>query len=318
LGSALPNCRWICSQILLRSRVGLSFTRTTLASPENRPNYSTPEQLVAGMGQLPAIAQVLARLQRLLSDTNSSLDDVTALIRLDAAMSTRVVQISNSAWFKRGSACQTIDEAVNRVGFREIFHLVSVVASRSMIAQPLHAYRRDALATWRESLACAFAGELLASRLGEDTAVAYTCGLLHGIGRLAINKYLTTSGDPGRKVTDSGFPGDFSGSELALFGFTQANVGALMLQRWTFSVENIEPIRHQYDPLSAQEPHDRMSAILYAARFLRTTVCQAEPPADLAEADEVFQTLRLERSDVLSCLPDLETRISRAVQITSA
>lgn len=268
------------------------------------------------MGQLPAIAQVLARLQRLLSDTNSSLDDVTALIRLDAAMSTRVVQISNSAWFKRGSACQTIDEAVNRVGFREIFHLVSVVASRSMIAQPLVAYKRDALATWRESLSCAFAAELLANRLGDDSAIAYMSGLLHGIGRLAINKCLTTSGEA-RTLVDGGFPGDFSGSELALFGFTQADVGATMLQKWSFSADNIEPVRHQYDPLAAEEPHDRMSAILYGARFLRTTVCQGEPPMEIEEADAVFHSVRLERADILALLPDLQQRISRAVQITS-
>jgi HD-like signal output (HDOD) protein len=288
-----------------------------LPEPENSPNYSTPERLVAAMGQLPAIAQVLARLQRLLSDTNSSLDDVTALIRLDAAMSTRVVQISNSAWFKRGSACQTIDEAVNRVGFREIFHLVSVVASRSMIAQPLTAYKRDAHATWRESLACAFAAELLATRLGEDTAVAYTSGLLHGIGRLAINKCLTTTGDVGRTLVDGGFPADFSDSELALFGFTQADVGALMLQKWTFAADNIEPVRHQYDPLAAEEPHDRMSAILYGARFLRSAVCQGEPPENIEGADAVFHSVRLERTDILELLPELEQQISRAVQITT-
>jgi HD-like signal output (HDOD) protein len=288
-----------------------------LPTPDNPPNYSTPENLVAAMGQLPAIAQVLAQLQRLLSDTNSSLDDVAALIRLDAAMSTRVVQISNSAWFKRGSACQTIDEAVNRVGFREIFHLVSVAASRSMIAQPLAAYRRDALTTWRESLACAFAAELLATRLGEDSAVAYMSGLLHGIGRLAINKCLTTTGEPGRTLADSGFPSDYSGAELALFGFTQANVGAAMLRKWTFAAENIEPILHQYDPLEANEPHDRMSAVLYGARFLRTTVCHGEPPADIEGADAVFHSIRLEREDILACLPDLEQRISRAVQITT-
>lgn len=304
-------------RILLLSRVRLSLTRSTLPELENSPNYSTPERLVAAMGQLPAIAQVLARLQRLLSDTNSSLDDVTALIRLDAAMSTRVVQISNSAWFKRGSACQTIDEAVNRVGFREIFHLVSVVASRSMIAQPLVAYKRDAHATWRESLACAFAAELLASRLGEDTAVAYTSGLLHGIGRLAINKCLTTTGDAGRTLVDGGFPSDFSGSELALFGFTQADVGALMLQKWTFAADNVQPVRHQYDPLAAEEPHDRMSAILYAARFLRTAVCQGEAPENIEGADDVFHAVRMERTDILELLPELEQQISRAVQITS-
>ena len=296
--------------------MGLSFTDLTLPSAENSPNYSTPERLVAVMGQLPAIAQVLARLQRLLSDTNSSLDDVTALIRLDAAMSTRVVQISNSAWFKRGATCQTIDEAVNRVGFREIFHLVSVVASRSMIAQPLTAYHRDANTTWRESLSCAFAAEILATRLGDDSAAAYMAGLLHGIGRLAINKCLTTTGDVARTLVDAGFPGDFSGSELALFGFTQADVGAVMLQKWTFAAENVEPVRRQYDPLAAEEPHDRMAAILYAARYLRSIICQGQAPGENEESEAVFASVRLQQADILDCLPALETQVSRAVAIT--
>jgi HD-like signal output (HDOD) protein len=186
-----------------------------------------------------------------------------------------------------------------------------------MIAQPLLAYKRDAQATWRESLSCAFAAELLANRLGEDTAVAYMCGLLHGVGRLAINKCLTTSGEPGRTLVDGGFPSDFSGSELALFGFTQADVGATMLQKWTFAADNIEPIRHQYDPLAAEEPHDRMSAILYGARFLRTAVCQGEPPEEIEGAEAVFHSVRLERADLLALLPDLQQKISRAVQITT-
>ena len=291
------------------------MTRLILPPADPLPNYSTPEKLVAAMGQLPAIAQVLARLQRLLSDTNSSLDDVTALMRLDAAMSTRVVQISNSAWYRRGTACETIDEAVNRVGFREIYHLVSVVGSRAIIAQPLAAYQRDAVATWRESLACAFAAETLASRLGEDSAIAYMSGLLHGIGRLALNKGLTTAWAPSRTLVDSGFPGDFSGAELALFGFTQADVAALMLQKWGFAPESVEAVRHQYDPLAAEEPNDRMSAILYAARFVRTCLCQGEPPAELEGADDVFHSIRLERADLLELLPALQDQVARAVQM---
>lgn len=282
------------------------------------PNLSTPEKLVAAVGQLPAIAQVLARLQRLLSDTNSSLDDVTALIRLDAAMSTRVVQISNSAWYRRGAACQTIDEAVNRVGFREIYHLVSVIASRALIAQPLTVYSRDAVSAWRESLACAFAAESIATRLGEDSAIAYMSGLLHGIGRLAINKSLTASGTAARVLVDQGFPGDFSGAELALFGFTQADVAALMLHQWSFAPESIAAVRHQYEPLAAEEPHDRMAAILYAARFVRTCLCQAEPAAEIEGADDVFHSIRIERDDLLAIVPAVQEQVSRSLQLPSS
>jgi len=231
-------------------------------------------------------------------------------------MTTRVIQISNSVWFHRGGGCRTIEEAVNRVGFREIYHLISVTAAGSIVAQSLTAYGRDSHSMWRESMACAFAAELLAERLGEDTAVAYMTGLLHGIGRLAINKGLLATGQVVKPLFDAGFPDDFSGAELALFGFTQAEVGALMLNKWAFSADNVEPIRCQYAPLDAEEPHDRMSAILYAARFLRTTICQGEPPAEIEGAEEVFQYLRLSRVEVLASLPALERQVTRAVQIT--
>src|SRR3954470_15407538 len=99
---------------------------------QNSSDYPTPERLVAALGQLPPMAHVLARLQRLLADPNSGLDDIADLIRLDAALTTRIIQISNSVWFGRGMPCRTIVDAVNRVGFREVYHLVAVVASGAM------------------------------------------------------------------------------------------------------------------------------------------------------------------------------------------
>jgi HD-like signal output (HDOD) protein len=286
-----------------------------VSTPTNSPDFSTPERLVAAMGQLPPVARVLARLQQLLSDTNSSLSDVSGLIKLDPAMTTRVIQISNSVWFSRGDNCRTIDEAVNRIGFKEIYHLVSITAASALVNQPLPAYGRDEHTTWRESMSCAFAAELVAQLLGEDTAIAYMSGLLHSIGRIAINRALMRTGYRGGPLADEGFPGDFSVAELAMFGFTQAAPAALMLEQWNFSPEIVEPIRRQYDPLDAPEPHDRMSAVLYTARFLRTSFCVGEPAADLPGVDDVFQYIRLTREDVLGCQPALEKLVDRASQM---
>jgi HD-like signal output (HDOD) protein len=262
------------------------------------------------------MAQVLLRLQQLLSDVNSGLDDIAGLIRLDSAMTTRVIQISNSAWFGRGGGVRTIEEAVNRVGFREVYHLVSVAASSALVAQSLTVYGRDAVMTWKESIACAFAAESLAERLGEDTAIAYMNGLLHAIGRLAFNTHLPTiAGDPTRTLADHGFPADHSAAEFAVAGFTQADVGACMLVKWGFPRENSEPIRHQYEPLAAEVPHDRTSAVLYCARFLRTAVCFGLRPENDAGLADVLQSLPLSQEELLECLPIVNAKVTRAMQM---
>jgi HD-like signal output (HDOD) protein len=282
----------------------------------NLPETPTAVQLVEGFGPLPPAAFMLARLQRLLADRNSGLEDISDLLRLDAALATRVIQVSNSAWFGGGMHCKTVLDSVSRIGFREVYHLVAVVASNSVVARPLAAYGHDAAATWRESVACAFAAEILADRLGEDAGAAYTSGLLHAIGRLPINHYLTVLNPLKMTLANHGFPQDFSGSEFALLGFNQAEVSAVMLKKWDFAESTVESIRWQYDPLKAPSPHVRFAAILYAARLLRTAACESTPLPVTQEEEAILQTLRLSREDVLAYLPDLQPTLSRALQMT--
>jgi HD-like signal output (HDOD) protein len=288
-----------------------------MSSSNDSPNLATIERLVAALKPLPPTARVLARLQRLLVDVNSGLDDIAGLIRLDPALATRVIKISNSTWFRRGLPCGTIEEAVNRVGFREVYRVVAVVASRSLVAQPLPAYGRDAHTMWRESVACACAAEQIAERLGEEMPVAYVSGLLHAIGRLPINQYLRPAGEiGGPHLVEESFPREHSGAESALLGFNQAAVGAFMLTGWEFTSATILAVQHQYEPLEAEEPHDRMAAVLYAARLLRTIICQNVPAAELSLDDDILGLLRLSPDDVLSHLPAVRDQLARAEQMT--
>ncbi|MGH7997126.1 MAG: HDOD domain-containing protein [Opitutaceae bacterium] len=280
---------------------------------------SSVEALVAAQRQIPPAAHVLANLQRLLADPNSDLEDIAKLIQLDAALAARVVHVSNSAWFGRTASCETILDAVRQIGFREMYHIVAVVGSAAIMSQPVLTYRRDAMAAWRESVSCAIAAELLAERCGEDGMAAYLAGLLHAVGRLAINQHIAGGGAAGiRELRDEGFPLDFSGAEFALFGFSQADVAAAMLRQWKFSVSVSEPIRLQYDPLEIQEPMDRIGAALYGGRLLRSVLCgKLDVPAVPGEG-EIFGLLRMTRDDVLAFLPELQQRMSHAQRITKA
>ena len=284
-----------------------------MSTPGASPTSFTPEQLVAELGALPPTAQVLARLQGLLANPNSDLGDVAILLRLDAAMTTRVIKISNSTWYGRGQPCHTIEEAVNRIGFREVFQVVSIAASSAVVAQPLAAYGRGAIRTWRESVACALAGELIAEGLGDDTAASFMNGLLHAIGRQAINRYASTTG---KTLADEGFPRDFSGAEFVMLGFTQADTGACMLKKWNFTLENVEPVRHQYEPLEAAEPYDRLAAILYAARLLGGAVSSGQPAPDETPGEaDILASLHLSREDVFSHQASLQNKLARAEQM---
>ncbi len=281
------------------------------AAPPSRP---TAERLVGDLSYLSPAPRVLPRLQRLLADANSSLYSIVELVRLDSALTARMIRMSNSAWFGRGAGCQTLEDAVNRVGFREVSRLVATAAAASIV-QPLNLYGMDATAAWRETVACAFAAEMLATRTGQDMAASYTLGLLHTVGRTAINHYAAAARKVGR-LANAGFPAEHSAAEVAWLGYHQATVAAHMLRKWEFTPVMIEPIRWQYDPLQAPVPYDVLAAILYAARFLRSTICATNPEESLRADPAILGRLRMTENELLGLIGPLREQLFKASQLT--
>lgn len=285
--------------------------------PFSYPDSPTPDQLIEAIKPLPPTARVLSRLQQLLSDPNSGLDDISTLLRLDAPLVTRVIHVSNSIVFRRGEATRTIEEAVNRIGFREIYRLVAVIAAQAISSGPMPAYGMSGEQVWEESVACALAAEHVANHLNEDGSVAYTVGLLRAIGRRPINQYLITK-DAAKVLNNDGYPNETVGAEIAVLGYSHAEVAAALLKKWDFPAGTVFPVRHQFAPLSAGPDHETMASILMAARLLAAKlITREEPPVADDEAD-VLGVLRINRGDLTDMLPRLSVSMERARQITGA
>ena len=133
----------------------------------------TPDEVVRELHHLPSAPEVLPRLKKLLGDANSSLFDVAKLIRLDQGIAARVLQMGNSAYFSQGSRCYTVDEAVYRVGYDQVYALVLNAVSSQVLIRPLTVYGLTSDELWRMSVTCALAAELLAGRLNLEQDIAY-------------------------------------------------------------------------------------------------------------------------------------------------
>jgi HD-like signal output (HDOD) protein len=231
----------------------------------------SPERIVREVKHLPSAPKMLPRLKKLLHEGNSPTHEIVDLIRLDAALAARVLQVSNSAYYNKGLRCQTVDEAVNRLGYNLIYELVSYAVASQVLVRPLEVYSVDADQMWHQSVACALAAERLALITGEDGSVAYTVGLLHRIGMVVINEWAMRE-QPKMRLVSDGFPGEFIRSERATLGCTQADVGAERLRTWEFAADTTVPVQWQYAPRST-DPSTRMTSLLFAARWVRACVC---------------------------------------------
>jgi HD-like signal output (HDOD) protein len=229
---------------------------------------ATPDDIVRQLRHLPSAPRVLPKLKRLLSDGNSSIHEIVALVRLDPGIAARVLQVGNSAFFSQGLRCYTVDEAVHRVGYDQIYELVSTAVASQVLVQPLAAYGMEADELWQSSVACAIACECLAERLNIDRDIAYTVGLLHRVGLVAINEWLERT-EPGVRFTSVGLPLETCEHERRVLGFHNAEAGAALLRLWEFPAVMAEPVRWQYLP-NATAAHVQLATLLHLAKWVRT------------------------------------------------
>ena len=246
---------------------------THAASPAPSVRIS-PEDIVRQLTHLPSAPRVLPKLKRLLGDTNSSLHEVVALVRLDPGIAARVLQVGNSAYYNQGLRCYTVEEAVHRVGYDQIYELVANAVASEVLVRPLAAYSMGADELWQSSVACAVAAEGLADHIGIDRDIAYTIGLLHRVGMVAINEWITRCA-PETRFTVQALPLETCEQERKALGFHNAEAGAALLRLWEFPAVMSEPVRWQYMP-TATAAHSQLSSLLAIAKWIKAVAVAPE------------------------------------------
>ena len=268
----------------------------------------TPDDVVRAVKNLPSSPRVLPRLKFLLGDGNSSMHDIVALVRLDPAIAARVLQTANSAYFGGGVRYTTVGEAVNRVGYDQIYELVSYAVASQVFVRPVDLYGIEADDLWKMSVACALAAEVIAERTRQDRSVAYSIGLLHCLGMVALDEWALRNAQSLR-FSSRGFPLEAVEAERAALGFTQADTGATLLRNWEFPPEMAEPVRVQYAP-GASVAHLRMATLLFAAKWLRSAIC-APNTAETPPLPEAVQlgVIGLTPTALAAMLPEVSRRL---------
>lgn len=288
-------------------------------SPEKHPLplnvCSSPEELVRQLRTLPPVPKVLVKLQPMLADLNTDVADLAALIRLERALAARILQVANSAYVGLGSRTRSIEEAVGRLGFREVRRLVSLVIGLQILEKPLPAYGLDARDLWSQSIACGLAAEELAKITDEDVNAAYLLGLLHSVGMVVVNAWAGMVAQ-GRRLVSAGYPDDYTDSERSLLGFTSADTGAALLSRWDFPPSVVEPVRAQYQPVLAAS-HGRLAHLLLVARYLRSAACSESLPACLPDPKSL-SALSISEETLLRLVPVVKERLAEISKLLSS
>ena len=209
--------------------------------------------------KLPASPQIFGRLCLLLDDLNADTGQVVDLISVDASLSARVLRLSNSVFFRGSLSVQSLDEAIARVGFREVHKIVGIAMTEQAFKDGLPSYQLSAKTIFENSVATALAMEIIARSAGEDGHEAYTAGLMRQIGKLVLGRMLEKE-HPGVICGDD----DFCAWEQQQFNITSHEASAMVLEAWKLPPGFYHGIRHHHQP-EVDRKNGPLGAMLHLA-----------------------------------------------------
>jgi HD-like signal output (HDOD) protein len=273
------------------------------------------DTVISEVRELPPTPQILPRLQKILRDPESGLDDVVDLVRVDAALTAQIVRLSNSGFYGNASPSSNINDAINRVGFQEVYKLVSLVTSNQLlgVAAPVYHMQRGEL--FERSVGAAMIMDAMARRGRLDKDLAYTAGLLHGLGKIIINAYCLERGLEIYSDTDDTDDIDPQMERMVL-GFTHAEVAGTVLAKWGFPPDVTEPIEYYPEPLEAPE-HVRNACLLHLAiwiayaRFLEDNRPLQPPPPE----EPIIEASGLPLDEIQDCLDETREDVQKLQKI---
>lgn len=262
---------------------------------------------VTGMTTLPSIPQTYQKIMNMLASREASLYEIGDLISTDPAMTAKILQLVNSAFFGLGRHISDSKEAAALLGLDVLKALVLSVGIFSQFDQQKvkdAVFSLDALLN--HSLMVARLAERIAQAEGVGKAMADDCflaGILHDIGILILEQNFSEDYVKVRALVEE------QGMELCLaeqqvLGTTHGAVGAYLLGLWSLANPVVEAVAFHHQPiLSSSEQFSPLSAVHVADVLVHQTGLTGSMfPPEARSVDREF----LSRIGMLERLEDWE------------
>jgi HD-like signal output (HDOD) protein len=232
---------------------------------------------------LPAMPRVVGDLLGEMSLVDPNARRIGDLISRDPALTTQLLRLSNSAFFRVSRQIGSADEAVALLG---LTHVRSLVMAAALSSGFKDVPGIDLKQFWRYSSRSAQISLSLARSLQQNEGNAFTAGLIHAIGILMMHIAMPDKMAPLNLLTP---PLDLNRApaEKALLGYCFADAGASMVQKWQFPPDIVAALANQVDPFGG-DTYDPLGGVLHLASWR-------------SRAEE----LRLDNSGLASTFPDV-------------
>lgn len=250
--------RWLCEI----KPVG--FDLVAPHAPEPLPTTADLQQAIESIRPIP---QVALKVLRIMEDGSYDIARVAEEVRKDQVISARTIQLCNSAIFTKRHEVVSLDHALVFLGQELFIKLVISAAVQSYYNQSGDGYSLCKGGLYHHAIGTAMVAEKIAATTGKAApGIAYTAGLLHDIGKVVLDQYITGA-YPMLYREFQGRQSEMIDVETRILGMDHTRVGELLARKWSLPSPLTDAIRFHHQPAESRNK-DALTTIVYLADLL--------------------------------------------------
>lgn len=259
------------------------------------------------LDKVPSLPGATFELLRSMNDEHLDTATLAKKIGQDPVLSARVLKVVNSPFYGVAGEVSSLPEAVMLLGFSSVRSLALAASLTGVF--PMEARgAADPRRLWKHCFCCAICAQLLAPRAKVDAEAAFTAGLLHDIGKIAMLALQPALFEAILAAKSAGDI-DFDTAELQVLGYTHATFGARLLERWHLPATLVRAVEFHHTP--DVEPTSRLTDLINVAghcthAFKRQSLYQNIYSGDPSGA---FLRLGLTRAECGAALESLPAQL---------
>jgi HD-like signal output (HDOD) protein len=146
------------------------------------------EYVEADTVTLPPFDKTALRIQQEIQKPDMQVGKIEKLIIADPAMSSQILKVANSTFFRGLSKVMTVRDAIVRLGVDEITRMVLILSQKKLYAASDTYIKNYRNLLWQHGLVCAITSQWVAREAGFDnlTQEVFFASLMHDIGKLFL------------------------------------------------------------------------------------------------------------------------------------
>ena len=226
--------------------------------------YPSLDELVVRIAELRPLPACAIRILEVAAGDQFSAEDLATAIAADQAITARLLRLANSPYYGFPRRIASVRDAVVLLGFRAVR---SAVLASSVIQTMERSTILDYRAFWHFSVTVGALAEVSARATRTHQHEAFTAGVLHNIGLLAMDQDLPDALTHSiRDAAEHQVP--IHKAQQDLLGFDYADLGGALALAWSFPQPLVDAVAHHRGTGEDASAQDGLTAHVVRARLL--------------------------------------------------